>query len=229
MKTTIASREQGNFSLLDLLIMIVAAGAVVASGYIYMESQRTGAKAQQINCVNNLKCVGLAYRLWGGDNGDKYPGQVSTNAGGTMELVANGFAFPDFIVMSNELSTPKIVVCPNDKARSFAAGFGSLTNDANVSYFTSPAADETIPDMWLSGDRNIATNTVVVGPGLISFPTNRVMSWTSGIHNHKGNLAMADGSVQQLADAGLQRSVTNAIRAYRMATTNAPEPRLIIP
>ena len=30
-------------------------------------------KAQKINCINNLKQVGLAFRIWEGDNGDKYP------------------------------------------------------------------------------------------------------------------------------------------------------------
>ena len=37
---------------------------------------RAKKKAQRINCVNNLKQVGLAFRLWGGDNDDKYPPRV---------------------------------------------------------------------------------------------------------------------------------------------------------
>ena len=36
-------------------------------------------KAQRINCVNNLKQDGLAFRIWEGDNGDKYPMAVSTD------------------------------------------------------------------------------------------------------------------------------------------------------
>lgn len=229
MKTTIASRERGEFGLLDLLVMIVAVAAVVGSGYLYIESQRHRGYSQQIGCLNNLKQVGLAYRMWGGDNGERFPAQVSTKDGGTLELVTNGFAFPDFVVMSNELGTPKIVFCPDDKERSCAPDFGRLTSDANVSYFTAPGADGTIPDMWLSGDRNVATNNVALAAGLITFPTNRVMSWTSKIHNHKGNLVMTDGSVQQLSDARLQQSATNALRDYRAVTTNGPAPRLIIP
>ena len=145
-----------------------------------------------------------------------------------MELVADGFAFPDFLVMSNELGTPKIIVCPEDKQRSYAANFAALKRDANVSYFTSPGADESSPELWLSGDRNLATNYVALKPGLFTLPTNRVMSWTAQIHKHGGNVALADGSVQQYTSAKLQQSATNALRAYYEATTNTSF-RLAIP
>jgi len=41
------------------------------------------AKAQRINCVNNLKQVGLSFRIWSGDNGDRYPQRVPNTEGGT--------------------------------------------------------------------------------------------------------------------------------------------------
>ncbi len=91
---------------------------------------RAKQKAQRINCVNNLKQDGLAFRLWEGDNGDKYPMAVSTNKNGTMEY--GGDVFHHFQVMSNELSTPKILACPADN-RTAAATFAGLKNQ-NVSY-----------------------------------------------------------------------------------------------
>jgi hypothetical protein len=77
-------------------------------------------RAQQINCVNNLKQVGLAFKIWALDNQDSFPFNVSTNNGGTLEWCApdaDGFdknAFRHLMAMSNELSTPKILVCPED-------------------------------------------------------------------------------------------------------------------
>src|SRR5437660_5691311 len=80
-------------------------------------------RAQRINCVNNLQQIGIAFRTWALDNADKYPCNVSTNAGGVMQVCATG---PDgfenhpaatFQVMSNELSTPLILVCPHDKSK----------------------------------------------------------------------------------------------------------------
>src|SRR5262249_27220176 len=48
-------------------------------------------KAQRIACVNNLKQIGLAARIWAADHRDVLP--------------------PDFVTMSNELSTPKLLIC----------------------------------------------------------------------------------------------------------------------
>jgi hypothetical protein len=73
------------------------------------------ARAERIQCVNNLKQVGLAFRIWAGDNNDKYPTSL--------------------VVMSNELSTTKILVCPSDTARQQYAmlGFGQF-QDSMTSY-----------------------------------------------------------------------------------------------
>jgi competence protein ComGC len=95
-------------------------------------------RAQRINCVNNLKQVGLAARMWAMEHNDQYPFNVSTATGGTLELCnldADGFevdAAVHFQVLSNELNTPKILVCVSDTKQA-AFSFAVLTA-ANVSY-----------------------------------------------------------------------------------------------
>jgi prepilin-type processing-associated H-X9-DG protein len=224
MKPRISSMRRGESSLLDLLAMLVAVGIVVMLLGAYLARAR--GQVQPATCVNNLKQIGLSARLWSGDNNDKMPAQVSTNLGGTMELVAAGFAFPHFAVMSNEICTPRILVCPKDNNRRWAANFTAL-GDANLSYFFVPEADETMPTLWLSGDRNLATNNVPLRPGLFVMPTNRLVSWTAKMHAHQGNLAFADGSVQQLSDAGLRTNLSSALSAFQ-AVTNTTF-RLVIP
>jgi hypothetical protein len=70
-------------------------------------------RALSIACVNNLKQIGLAMRIWSLDNQDAYP--------------------PNFLVMSNELNTPKILVCPKDTAHQIAESWSSF-GSANFTY-----------------------------------------------------------------------------------------------
>ena len=52
--------------------------------------------------------------MWESDNNDKYPMSISVTNGGAMEAVLNGNPMRVFQVMSNELSIPKILICPED-------------------------------------------------------------------------------------------------------------------
>jgi hypothetical protein len=108
---------------------------------------------------NNLKMIGIAFRIWEGNNGDEYPFHVSTAKGGTRELChpdANGYEpnpVPTFKAMANELSTPNILVAPNDPAKHAAASFASLTAD-NITYVlrTGPNVVESHPEEILAVD-----------------------------------------------------------------------------
>lgn len=89
-----------------------------------------GDKAKRIKCVNNLKQIGLAARIWANDNNDVLP--------------------PNWLVMSNELSTPKLLICPGDTARSAAPNWSSFSA-ANVSYeFLNPNGSEAEPEVLLT-------------------------------------------------------------------------------
>jgi len=103
------------------------------------EMEASSREAQIINSESNLKQIGIAFRLWEGDHNDRFPFNVSQAQGGTRELCepdSNGFEknpVPIFMVMSNELGTARILVCPNDKTKQAAADFSSLTAN-NISY-----------------------------------------------------------------------------------------------
>jgi len=193
--------NQGAFAFIALLIVIaiVAILAVLLLPALAKAKQ----KAQRINCVNNLRQDGLAFRLWSGDNGDNYPPSVSAKKGGSMEYIIGGNAFRHFLCLSNELFTPKILVCPADDrqpARSF-----TILKNANVSYFVGVDANETMPQMLLAGDRNLTVNEEPVVTGLISIKSSDSLGWTGEIHNNSGNVAMADGSVLQVTGSGVQQ------------------------
>jgi prepilin-type processing-associated H-X9-DG protein len=205
------------FTRTDLLfVVVVAVMGLLGIGFIFPRLKKTKSGPGPPNCVNNLKQVGLAFRLWAGDHNDKYPMQVSTNDGGPLEYMQMGDAFRLFLCMSNELATPTVLVCPADN-RLPAKSFASLSN-SNISYFVGLDATETMPQMMLTGDRNLAINGVPVTPGLVTLKSNDVISWTAALHNGEGNLGMADGSVQRMSTAGF-RQMSRAIgtNLYRLA------------
>ncbi|EEF60848.1 hypothetical protein [Pedosphaera parvula] len=72
------------------------AGAAAGGSDFFAEAE---AKADCIHCINNLKQIGLAARIWSNDRGGNLP------------------SVSDFLSMTNELATPKILICPADKSR----------------------------------------------------------------------------------------------------------------
>ena len=70
-------------------------------------------KAQSITCINQLKQIGLAARMWSNDHNDTFP--------------------PDFLSMSNELASPKVLTCPADRRRTAMLSWSDF-DPKNVTY-----------------------------------------------------------------------------------------------
>ncbi|MDR3460234.1 MAG: hypothetical protein P4N60_22630 [Verrucomicrobiae bacterium] len=188
---------------------------------------------QRTSCVNNLKQLGLAVKVWSGDNNDRFPMEVSVTNGGVMEWMNTPDAWKTFQVISNEASTPKIYYCPEDfKCGRSATNF---TDDlkARVSYFIGVNAKDTNPTMLLSGDDNFLLNESPVKPGTVSVTSPAQLAWDETRHGTvkqrwfrrdkkigSGCLLFTDGSVQGVLDSGL----TNCLGQTGLATN-----RLVIP
>ena len=113
-----------------------------------------------------------------------------------MEWVQQGIAWPVFQVMSNELNTPIILVCPADRSRTNAPAFGRNLNNWELSYFVGLDADETQPQMILAGDSDLEINSNQVPSGIFALGTNQPVGWSAKRHKFQGNVALSDGSVQ---------------------------------
>jgi len=63
-------------------------------------------------------------------------------------------------------------------------------------------ANETNSSMLLAGDWHV-TNGLPLRNGIMALTTNQTASWAKKIHDGNGNIAITDGSVQQLTSARL--------------------------
>ena len=191
------------------LVMLLVVVAVIAILAAMLLPALAGAhdRARRIQCVNNLKQCGLAFRIWEDDNGDKYPMDVPLAKGGTKECDNGADTFRHFQVMSNELSTPKILACPAD-TRTAADNFTRLKNQ-NVSYFVGLEANDANPQRFLDGDRNLTSDNAPEN-GILKLVPGGPVSWTTAIHNNQGNVGLADGSVQQYSSSALREALRNS-------------------
>jgi len=226
------SNNQG-FTQVELIVVIVIVlilmiGAVGA-GMLLPALAKAKAKAQRIACVNNLKQVGIATRIYATDNQDRFPWQVPTietgpdgeevMPGGTAEYLASSKykeTWKHWQALSNMIGNPKVLRCPRDKNRnqvvSFSdSSFGGENGNLSYSYFIGKGADEAKPNNILSGDRNIMFGTynndddnegqhIKFGK---KFSAKKSPLWTRSLHENQGDLLLSDSSCQQASSQKL--------------------------
>jgi hypothetical protein len=71
------------------------------------------------------------------------------------------------------------------------------------------AADETRPQSFLAGDRNItnATRKAITQSLVVQLGTNQTVGWSKDMHQEQGDICMGDGSVQQFSGSRLRQAV----------------------
>jgi hypothetical protein len=91
------TQQPANAVVLPLVIVPTA----ILAGLTLPALAKAKSKAQSIHCVNNLKQMGLAARIYATDHNDTFPS--------------------NFLAMKDELNTPKILICPSDSIHAVSA------------------------------------------------------------------------------------------------------------
>lgn len=212
MRETFSPQHTSGFTRTELLV-VVAVLLLLALVLVAWRVQ-VQPKTRASVCVENLKQIGTAFRVWPPASGSEYPMAVATNSGGTMEYILTGETFRHFLAMTNELRNPRLLVCPEDN-RLPTASFASGLANTNISYFVGVDAEEARYQMLLSGDRQI-TNSASQSTRLLNVTTNDPTGWSRNVHLSGGNILLADGSVfYGLEVTGLRRQIADGEEAFR--------------
>ncbi|MDB6031646.1 MAG: hypothetical protein JWM16_1984 [Verrucomicrobiales bacterium] len=236
------------FTLIELLVVI----GIIAllAGLLLPALSNAKEKARRVKCISNLKQVGLAFKTFATDHENYYPWHTRPEEGGTFGP-NSAKAWLDFAAASNELDTPKILLCPSDKATkpvdNWSADATGLDNPANqtnaLSYFIGFDAYEFVPVGLMAGDRNIAGTVPdncasVWAPGGAKCqeikPSNTKLALTNTVHKFVGDFAITDGSVQGVNAAGFKALVLESYRAItnsglRTVTGLTPQHHILLP
>jgi competence protein ComGC len=205
----------GAFTRVELLVVVGVLAFSMTLLVPALASNRS--QYERITCLNNLRLIGRGFHLWGSDHGERWPWLVPANQGGSSPLTAplGQNTYFHFLILSNELATPRLLVCPSDTGKRVASywpagakgGFNhpNYRNNA-LSYLLSVDGDPGLSQkLVLSGDRNVRVNARVSSCSLgfiaAGIDGRSPVGWTADLHGLTGNLLLHDGEVRSTTGA----------------------------
>ena len=213
-----ARRRRRGFTRVELCACLAAGALLVLLALPALATSQS--RGQLAQCLNNLRQMGRAVHVWGGDFQNQPPWRTLVNDGGLMPASGSrpGNAWFDLAYMSNALVTPRILACPSDKgvivARDFSELLSAPFRNNGISYILNLESVAEYPQGVLFSDRNIR---FTAGATTCSARVNNAVSffllptpndgWTNDIHGLSGNIVVMDGSVSETSSDQLRAAM----------------------
>src|SRR5437899_1651870 len=125
------SNSQGRLEGRGLAIAGICVSAIfmfLSPGFLLPALAKAKFRAQRIQCVNQMKQIALASRIWANDHGGRFP--------------------RDLTALSNELSQASLLVCPGDRKhdRNRYDDWSAVSLYGSSYFFSGSTADESRPN-----------------------------------------------------------------------------------
>lgn len=108
------SRQEARKAISPIVVVIASVVLLILlAGLLLPVLSKAKSRPPDIRCIANLKQLGIAAVMYANDHGGRLP--------------------PNYVAMSNELSSPKILVCPSDRRSVRATDWAELSS-SNITY-----------------------------------------------------------------------------------------------